>query len=146
MGLRIGRSLFPGLYLIIVKNYTTIILPNNSPNPAHPIAVAQVKPQLKYQMWLVLPFKLIAIHRFKRVCLTWGLTRGTSTHTCLAWGFTRGCRTYTCLTCFTKYRTTTEQLPKSWYIASITLLTYIPASFVAPIALIQFSVASINSD
>ena len=37
------RPLILGLYLIIVKNYKTIIVPNNSLNPAHPIAVAQAK-------------------------------------------------------------------------------------------------------
>ena len=44
------RPLFPGLYLIIVNNYKTIIVPNNSLNPAYPIAVAQAKPQPKDQM------------------------------------------------------------------------------------------------
>ena len=43
-------------------------------------------------------------------------------------------------------RTTTEQLTQPSYIASIMLLAYSPASCVAPIALVQFSVASINSD
>ena len=64
------RPLFPGLYLIIVNNYKTIIVPNNSLNPAHPIAVAQAKPQPKDQMRVVLPFKLTAICRPKRACIT----------------------------------------------------------------------------
>ena len=38
------RPLFPGLYLIIVKNYETIIVPIDSLNLAHPIAVVEVKP------------------------------------------------------------------------------------------------------
>ena len=49
--------------MIIVKNYKTIIVPNNSLNPAHPIAVAQAKPQPKDQMRVVIPFKLTAICR-----------------------------------------------------------------------------------
>ena len=44
------RPLFLGLYLTIVYNYITIAVPNNSLNPAHPIAVAQAKPQPKDQM------------------------------------------------------------------------------------------------
>ena len=44
------RPLFPGLYLTIVYNYKTIAVPNNSLNPAHPIAVAQAKLQPKDQM------------------------------------------------------------------------------------------------
>ena len=66
----IEKPLFPGLYLIIVNNYKTIIVPNNSLNPAHPIAVAQAKPQPKDQMRVVLPFKLTAICRPKCACLT----------------------------------------------------------------------------
>ena len=57
------RPLFPGLYLIIVYNYKTITVPNNSLNPAHPIAVEQAKPQPKDQILVVLPFKLIAMCR-----------------------------------------------------------------------------------
>ena len=41
------RPLFPGLYLIIVNNYRRIMIPNDSLNPAHLIAVAQAKPQSK---------------------------------------------------------------------------------------------------
>ena len=135
------RPLFPGLYLTIIYNYKTIIVSINSLNPAHPIAVAQAKPQPKDQMRVVLPFKLTAICRPKRACITWGLTRGCSTHTCLTWGLTRGCSTYTCLTWgITRYRAHPS------YIASITLLAYSLASCVAPIALVQFSVASTNSD
>ena len=121
------RPLLPGFYLTIVYNYKTIIVPNSSLNPAHPIAVAQAKPQPKDQMRIVLPFKLTAICRPIHACLTWGLTRGSSTHICLTWGITR-------------YHTHPS------YIASIMLLAYIPASCVAPIALLQFLVASINSD
>ena len=44
------RPLTPGLYLIIVNNYKTIIIPNDSSDPAHPILVAQAKPQPKEQM------------------------------------------------------------------------------------------------
>ena len=62
------RPLFPGLYL--VYNYKTIAVPNNSLNPAYPIAVAQAKPQPKDQMRVVLPFKLTAICRPKRACIT----------------------------------------------------------------------------
>ena len=122
------RPLFPGLYLTIVYNYKTIAVPNNSLNPAHPIAVAQAKPQPKDQMRVVLHFKLIAIWRPKYACITWGLTRGCSTHTCLTWGLKRGCSTYTCLTWgITRYRAYPS------YIASIKLLGYSPASCVAPI-------------
>ena len=64
------RPLFPGLYLTIVYNYKIITVPNNSLNPAHPIAVAQAKPQPKDQMQVVLPFKLTAICRPNRACLT----------------------------------------------------------------------------
>ena len=38
------RPLDPGLYLIIVNNYKTIIASNNSLSPEYPIAVAQMKP------------------------------------------------------------------------------------------------------
>ena len=135
------RPLFSGLYLTIVYNYKTIIVSNNNLNPAHPIAVAQAKPQPKDQMRAVIPFELTAICRPKCAYLTWGLTRGSRAHTCLTWGFTRGYSTYTCLTWgITRYRTYPS------YIASITLLAYSPASYVAPIILVQFSVASINSD
>ena len=44
------RPLFPGLYLIIVNNYKSIIVPNYSLNPAHPITVVQAEPQPKDQM------------------------------------------------------------------------------------------------
>ena len=44
------RPFLTDFYLIIVKNYKTIIIPNNSRNPAHPIAVAQAKLQPKEQM------------------------------------------------------------------------------------------------
>ena len=44
------RPFFPGPYLTIVYNYKTITVQNNSLNPAHPIAVAQAKPQPKDQM------------------------------------------------------------------------------------------------
>ena len=44
--------------MIIVKNYKIVIISNNSLNPAHPIAVAQAKPQPKHQMRVVLPYKL----------------------------------------------------------------------------------------
>ena len=64
------RPLFPGVYLIIVKNYKTIIVANISLNPAHPIAVAQAKPQPKDQMRVVLPFELTAIYRHKCASLT----------------------------------------------------------------------------
>ena len=121
------RPLFPGHFLRIVNNYKAIIVLNHSLNPAHPIVVAQAKPQPKDQMRVVLPFKLTAICRSKRTCITWGLTRGCSIYICLTWGITR-------------YRTHPS------YIALITLLAYSPASCVAPIALVQFSVASINSD
>ena len=64
------RPLFPGFYLTIVFNYKTIAVPDSSLNPAHPIAVAQAKPQPKDQMRVVLPFKLTAICRPKRACIT----------------------------------------------------------------------------
>ena len=141
------RPLFPGLYLIIVYNYKTITVLNNSLNPVYPIAVAQVKPQPKDQIRVVLPFKLTVICRPKRACLTWGLTRGRSTHTCITWGFTSGCSTYTCLTWnTTRYRTTTKRLTQPSNIESITLLAYSSASCLAPITLVQFLLASINSD
>ena len=41
------RALVPGLHLIIVNNYKTIIIPNGSLNPANYIVVAQAKPQPK---------------------------------------------------------------------------------------------------
>ena len=44
------KPLIPGLNLIIVKNYKTIIIPNNSLNPEYPIVVAQAKPKPKDQM------------------------------------------------------------------------------------------------
>ena len=66
----IERPLFPGLCLIIAYNYKTIIVPNNSLKSAHPIAIAQVNPQPKDQMQVVLPFKLTAICRSKYECLT----------------------------------------------------------------------------
>ena len=44
------RTLIPGLYLITVNNYKTIIVSNNNLNPAHPIAIEQAKPQPKDQM------------------------------------------------------------------------------------------------
>ena len=44
------RSLFPGLDLIIVKNYKTVIISHDSLKPAHPFAVAQEKLQPKEQM------------------------------------------------------------------------------------------------
>ena len=47
--------------MIIVNNYKTTIVPNNSLNPVHPIAVAQAKPQLKDLMLVALPFKLTTI-------------------------------------------------------------------------------------
>ena len=69
-------------YLIIVKNCKTVIV-SYSLNPVHPIAVAQVKTQPKDQMQVVQPFKLSAICRPKYTCLTWSITRGSSTHNCL---------------------------------------------------------------
>ena len=66
----VERPLFPGLYLIIVNNYKAIIVPKNSLKPVHPIAVAQAKLQPKDQIRVVLPFKLTAICRPKRACLT----------------------------------------------------------------------------
>ena len=48
------KSLIPGLYLIIVNNFKTIIILNGSLNPAHPIVVAQAKPQPKDQIRVVL--------------------------------------------------------------------------------------------
>ena len=44
------KPLFLDLCLIIVNNYKTIIMPNDSLNPAHLIVVAQAKPQPKDQM------------------------------------------------------------------------------------------------
>ena len=55
---------------MIVYNYKTIIVLNNSLNPAHPIVVAQANLQPKDQMQVVLPFKLTAICRPKHACLT----------------------------------------------------------------------------
>ena len=63
------RPLISGLYLIIVKNYKIIIIPNDSLNPVYPITVAQMKPQPKYQMRVVLPFKITAIYGPKHACL-----------------------------------------------------------------------------
>ena len=141
LGWQPERPFFPGLYLIIVNSYKAIIIPNHSLNPAHSIAVGQAKLQLKDQMRVVLPFKLTTICRPKRSCLTWGLTRGSSTHTCLTWGLTRHCSTCTCLTWgITRYRT------YALYIVSIMLLALSPACCVAPVALVQFLVASINLD
>ena len=48
---------------MIVKNYKIIIIPNDSLNPAHPIKVAQAKPQLKDQMQVAIPFRLAYICR-----------------------------------------------------------------------------------
>ena len=62
------RPLNLGLYLIIVNNYKTMILPNNSSNLAHPIVVAQVKPQPKDQMQVVLPSSPTPICRPKYAC------------------------------------------------------------------------------
>ena len=121
------KPLFPGFYLIIVNNYKAIIVPNHSLNPIHPIVVVQARPQPKDQMRVILPFRLTAICRPKHTCITWSLTRGCSTHTCLAWGITRYCA-------------------HSSYIASITLLAYSLTFCVATITLVQFSVASTNSD
>ena len=66
----VERPLFPGLYLIIVNNYKAKFVSNHSMNPEYPIAVVQVKPQPKDQMRVVLPFKLTAICRPKRACIT----------------------------------------------------------------------------
>ena len=141
------RALFPSLYSIIVKNYKTIIVPNNILNAAHPIAVAKANPQPKDQMHVVLPLKLMAICRPKHVCLTWGLTRGRSKNTYLTCSFTKGCSTYACLTWgITKYRTTNKGLIQPSYIAWILLVAYSPASCVVLIVLVQFSIAPINSD
>ena len=43
------RPLIPGVYLIIVDNYKTVIIPNGSSDPLHPIVVAQAKLQPKDQ-------------------------------------------------------------------------------------------------
>ena len=64
------RPLIPGLYLMIVKNYKRITIPNNSLNLAHPIVIAQLKPQPKEQMQVILPFRLTPICRPKCACLT----------------------------------------------------------------------------
>ena len=45
------------------------MIPNDSLNPAHPIVVAQVKPQPKDQMQVIVPFKLTTICRPKHACL-----------------------------------------------------------------------------
>ena len=63
------RPFIPGLYLIIVNNYKGIIVLNDILNPAHPIVVAQAKPQPKNLMRFFLPFKLTTIWRPKCACL-----------------------------------------------------------------------------
>ena len=62
------KPLIPGLYLIIVNNYKTIIKLHNSLNPEHPIVAAHVKLQPKDQMRVILPFKLTAICCPKCTC------------------------------------------------------------------------------
>ena len=51
------------LFLIIVNNYKIEIIPNDSLNPAHPIVVAQAKPQPKDQMQVSIAFRLAHICR-----------------------------------------------------------------------------------
>ena len=53
-GAECEKSLIPGLYLVIVNNYKTIIIPNDSLKLAHPIVVSQAKLQLKNQMLVAL--------------------------------------------------------------------------------------------
>ena len=55
---------------MIVKNYKIIIVLHDSLNPAHPIVAAQMKPQPKDQIEVVLPFKLTTVCRPKCVGLT----------------------------------------------------------------------------
>ena len=38
------KTLSPGLYLIMVNNYKTIVIINDSSNPVHPIVVVKAKP------------------------------------------------------------------------------------------------------
>ena len=49
------RYLIAGLYLMIVNNYKGITIPNDSLNLAHPIVVAQAKPQVKDQSKFLYP-------------------------------------------------------------------------------------------
>ena len=64
------RPLIPGLYLIIVNSFKAIIIVNDSLSTAHPIVIAQAKPQPKDQMGLDLPFRPTHICRHKCACFT----------------------------------------------------------------------------
>ena len=64
------RPLIPGLYLLIVNDYKTMVMPNDSLNLAHPIVVAQAKLQPKDQIRAILPFRLTAICRPRCAYLT----------------------------------------------------------------------------
>ena len=55
------RPLIHSLFLITGNNYKTIIIPNDNLNLAHPIAVAQAKPEPKDQLRVVLPSSLTSI-------------------------------------------------------------------------------------
>ena len=48
--LQMKELYFFGLYLIILNNFKRIMIPSDSLNPIHPIAVVQAKPQPKDQM------------------------------------------------------------------------------------------------
>ena len=62
--------LIHSLFLIIANNYKTIIIPNDNLNLAHPIALAQMKPEPKDQMRVVLPSSLTSIYTPKCIYLT----------------------------------------------------------------------------
>ena len=105
------RPLFSGFYLIIVNIYRRIMIPNDSLNPAYPIIVAQVKPQPKDQICIILPFNLTIICSPKCTCFTRGMIRDSSTYKCLIQGLTRGSSTHTCLALgITRYCTTAKRL------------------------------------
>ena len=72
------RPLIVGLYLMIVKSYIVIIIPNNSLNSAHPTIIAQAKSQPEDQMQVALLFRLTHVCRHKCVCLKLSIIKGSS--------------------------------------------------------------------
>ena len=52
------RPLIPGVYLMIVNNYKTILtIQNDSLNPAHLVVIVQAESQAKEQMKVAIPFR-----------------------------------------------------------------------------------------
>ena len=47
------KPLIADLFLMIVSNYRTISIPNNSLSLVYPIVVAKAKPQPKDQIWVL---------------------------------------------------------------------------------------------